>query len=168
MLGDAFGQQQVAMVISGNWMIPFLADQFPDFKYGEDWDIAPVPAGKSGRVTMAYTVILGINAKSEHPQEAWKFVEFLLGPEGQKELVVKAGQTLPSMKGFENDPDMWPQHRKTLSFKYDDMIVFLWGPKSGPLEGKFSDAMAAAMRGEMTIDEAIEVMKQVVQEELSS
>ncbi|RLF80583.1 ABC transporter substrate-binding protein, partial [Thermococci archaeon] len=48
------------------------------------------------------------------------------------------------------------------------MIVFLWGPKSGPLESKFSDAMAAAMRGEMTIDEAIDVMKQVVQEELSS
>ena len=166
-LGDAFGQQEVAMVISGNWMIPFLADQFPDFKYGEDWDIAPVPAGKEGRVTMAYTVILGINAKSEHPQEAWKFVEFLLGPDGQKELVVKGGHTLPSIKGFENDPDMWPQHKKTLSFEYDEMIVFLWGPKSGPLEGKFSDAMAAAMRGEMTIDEAIDVMKQVVQEELS-
>ncbi|KUK17800.1 ABC transporter substrate-binding protein [Thermococcus sibiricus] len=167
-LGDAFGQQEVAMVISGNWMIPFLADQFPEFKYGEDWDIAPVPAGKNGRVTMAYTVILGINARSEHLQEAWKFVEFLLGPEGQKELVVKAGQTLPSMKGFENDPDMWPQHKKTLSFEYDDTIVFLWGPKSGSLESKFSDAMAAAMRGEMTIDETIEVMKQIVQEELSS
>ncbi|ALM74305.1 ABC transporter substrate-binding protein [Thermococcus barophilus] len=167
-LGDAFGQQQVAMVISGNWMIPFLADQFPDFKYGEDWDIAPVPAGKKGRVTMAYTVILGINAKTEHPQEAWKFVEFVLGPYGQKELVVKAGHTLPSIKGFENDPDMWPQHKKTLSFKYDQMIVFLWGPKSGVLEGKFSDAMASAMRGEITVDEAIEVMKQIVQEELSS
>ncbi|ASJ14288.1 ABC transporter substrate-binding protein [Thermococcus radiotolerans] len=167
-LGDAFGQQEVGMVISGNWMIPFLADQFPDFKYGEDWDIAPVPAGKEGRVTMVYTVILGINAKTEHPQEAWKFVKFLLGPEGQKELVVKGGQTLPSIKGFENDPDMWPQHKKTLSFKYDKMIVFLWGPKSGPIESKFSDAMAAAMRGEMSADEAIEVMKQVVQEELSS
>ncbi|HII61401.1 ABC transporter substrate-binding protein [Pyrococcus horikoshii] len=166
-LGDAFGQQKVAMVISGNWMIPFLADQFPNFKYGEDWDIAPLPAGKNGRVTMVYTVILGINSKTKHPKEAWKFVEFILGPRGQKELVVKAGQTLPSMKGFENDPDLWPQHRKTLSFKYDKMIVFLWGPKSGPLEAKFSDAMAAAMRGDMSIDEAIETMKQVVQEELS-
>lgn len=168
-LGDAFGKQEVAMVISGNWMIPFLADQFPDFKYGEDWDIAPLPAGKSGRVTMAYTVILGINAKSEHPKEAWKFVEFILGSKGQKDLVVKAGQTLPSMKGFENDPDMWPQHKKTLSFmsQYDNVIIFLWGPKSGTLEGKFSDAMAAAMRGEMTPEEAIQTMKEVVQEELS-
>ncbi|RLF77759.1 ABC transporter substrate-binding protein [Palaeococcus sp. (in: euryarchaeotes)] len=168
-LGDAFGKQEVAMVISGNWMIPFLADQFPDFKYGEDWDIAPLPAGKSGRATMAYTVILGINAKSGHPKDAWKFVEFILGPKGQKDLVVKAGQTLPSMKGFENDPDMWPQHKKTLSFmsQYDNVIIFLWGPKSGTLEGKFSDAMAAAMRGEMTPEEAIQTMKEVVQQELS-
>jgi multiple sugar transport system substrate-binding protein len=166
-LGDAFGQQEVAMVISGNWMIPFLADQFPDFKYGEDWDIAPVPAGKKGRATMAYTVILGINAKSEHPQETWKFVEYVLGPEGQKELVVKGGHALPSLKGFENDPDMWPQHAKTLSFKYDNVVVFLWGPKSGILEGKFSDAMAAAMRGEITPEEAIATMKQIVEEELS-
>jgi len=168
-LGDAFGKQEVAMVISGNWMIPFLADQFPDFKYGEDWDIAPLPAGKSGRATMAYTVILGINAKSGHPKDAWKFVEFILGPKGQKDLVVKAGQTLPSMKGFENDPDMWPQHKKTLSFmsQYDNVIIFLWGPKSGTLEGKFSDAMAAAMRGEMTPEEAIQTMKEIVQQELS-
>ena len=169
-LGDAFGQQKVAMVISGNWMIPFLADQFPDFKYGTDWDMAPLPAGKDGRVTMAYTVILGINAKTKHPQEAWDFVKFITGPEGQKDLVVKAGQTLPSIKGFENDPDMWPQHKKTLSFipEYKQLIVFLWGPKSGELEGKFSDAMASAMRGEMTPEKAIEVMKQLVQEEFSS
>ncbi|AFK23077.1 ABC transporter substrate-binding protein [Pyrococcus sp. ST04] len=167
-LGDAFGQQKVAMVISGNWMIPFLADQFPNFKYGEDWDIAPVPAGKKGRVTMAYTVILGINSKSKHVKEAWEFVKFVVGPEGQKELVVKAGHTLPSIKGFENDPNLWPQHKKTLSFipQYKELIVFIWGPKSGTLESKFSDAMASAMRGEISVDEAIEIMKQVVQEEL--
>ncbi len=169
-LGDAFGQQKVAMVISGNWMIPFLADQFPNFKYGTDWDMAPLPAGKDGRVTMAYTVILGINAKTKHPQEAWNFVKFVTGPQGQEDLVVKAGQTLPSMKGFENDPNMWPQHKKTLSFipQYKDLIVFIWGPKSGELENKFSDTMASAMRGEITPEKAIEVMKQLVQEEFSS
>lgn len=169
-LGDAFGQQKVAMVISGNWMIPFLADQFPNFKYGTDWDMAPLPAGKDGRVTMAYTVILGINAKTKHPQEAWDFVKFVTGPQGQEDLVVKAGQTLPSMKGFENDPNMWPQHKKTLSFipEYKDLIVFIWGPKSGELESKFSDTMASAMRGEITPEKAIEIMKQLVQEEFSS
>lgn len=163
-LGDAFGKQEVAMVISGNWMIPFLADQFPDFKFGEDWDIAPVPKGEAGRVTMAYTVILGINSKTEHPEAAWKFVEYLLGREGQEFLVVKLGHTLPSIKGFEKHPDLWPQHAKTLSFKYDQMMVFLWGPRSGELESRFSDAMAAAMRGEISVDEAINTMKLIVVE----
>jgi len=166
-LGDAFGKQEVAMVISGNWMIPFLADQFPDFKFGEDWDIAPVPRGPEKRVTMAYTVALAINAKTEHPDAAAKFVEFVLGPEGQKELVVKMGHTLPSIKGLENDPNMWPQHRKSLSFKYDLVQIFLWGPKSGELEGKISDIMASAMRGEISIDEALNAMKQTVEEMFS-
>ena len=163
-LGDAFGKQEVAMVISGNWMIPFLADQFPDFKFGKDWDIAPVPRGDVSRATIAYTVILGINSRTEHPEAAWKFIEYLLGKEGQEFLVVKLGHTLPSIKGFEKHPDLWPQHAKTLSFKYDQMIVFLWGPKSGELESRFSDTMAAAMRGEISIDEALETMKLIVAE----
>ncbi len=165
-LGDAFGKQEVAMVISGNWMIPFLADQFPDFKFGEDWDIAPLPRGSKGRATMAYTVALGISAKTEHPKEAWKFVEFILGKEGQHELVVKMGHTLPSIKGLEESAEMWAQHRKTLSFKYDTVLVFLWGPKSGELEGKISDTMAAAMRGELPLEEVIPTIKQAIRETL--
>ncbi len=165
-LGDAFGSQKVAMVISGNWMIPFLADQFPDFKYGVDWDIAPLPKGKAGRVTMAYTVALAINAKTEHPKEAAEFVKFVTGREGQRILVVKMGHTLPSIKGLEEDPNMWPQHKKSLSFVklYDHIQIFLWGPKSGELEGTISDIMASAMRGEISIDEALNSMKQAVKE----
>ncbi len=168
-LGDAFGSQKVAMVISGNWMIPFLADQYPDFKYGVDWDIAPLPKGSAGRATMAYTVALAINAKTEHPKEAAEFVKFVTGVDGQKELVVKMGHTLPSIKGLENDPNMWPQHKKSLSFlsEYDKVQVFFWGPKTGELEGTISDIMAAAMRGEITIDEALQSMKQAVQEAFS-
>lgn len=165
-LGDAFGKQEVAMVISGNWMIPFLADQFPNFKFGEDWDIAPVPKGPKGRATMAYTVILGINAKTKHPKETWEFVKFILGKEGQHELVVKMGHTLPSIKALAESPDMWPQHKKTLSFKYDKVVVFLWGPKSGELEGKISDVMAAAMRGELELNQVIPTIKEAVLEVL--
>lgn len=167
-LGDAFGAQKVAMVISGNWMIPFLNTTFPEFKYGEDWDIAPLPKGPAGRATMAYTVCLGINAKSEHVKEAWEFVKYILSKEGQELIVVKLGHTLPSVKGLEKHPDLWPQHRKTLEFLklYDKVCVFLWGPKGGELEGKFSDIMGAAMRGEITIDEAIKAMKKTVEEVL--
>jgi multiple sugar transport system substrate-binding protein len=77
------------------------------------------------------------------------------------------GHTLPSIKGLENDPNMWPQHRKSLSFKYDLVQIFLWGPKSGELEGKISDIMASAMRGEISVDEALNTMKQTVEEMFS-
>ena len=165
-LGDAFGSQKVAMVISGNWMIPFLADQYPDFKFGEDWDIAPVPRGSAGRVTMAYTVALAINSKSEAPEAAVKFMKYVVGKDGQKTLVVEMGHTLPSIKGLEEDPAMWPQHKKSLSFinQYTLVQVFQFGPKTGELESKISDIMASAMRGEISIDEALQSMKQVVQE----
>lgn len=166
-LGDAFGSQKVAMVISGNWMIPFLKDQYPDFKFGEDWDIAPVPKGSQGRITMVYTVALAINSKTEHPEAAVEFVKYVLGPEGQKQLVVNMGHTLPSIKSLANDPNMWPEQKKSLSFHYDQYQVFLWGPKTGELEEKISNIMASAMRGEISIDEALQSMKQVVQEVLS-
>lgn len=165
-LGDAFGSQKVAMVISGNWMIPFLADQFPDFKFGEDWDIAPVPAGPVRRVTMAYTVALAINAKSQVTDAAVEFLKFVVGAEGQKKVVIELGHTLPSIKALEEDPNMWEQHRKSLSFldEYGHVQVFLWGPKTGELEGIISDIMASAMRGEISVDEAIEAIKQAIRE----
>ena len=163
-LGDAFGSEEVGMVISGNWAIPFLDGTFPDFEYDTDWGIAPIPKGSAGRATMAYTVALGINADSEHPAESWKFVEFLLGKEGQTELVVKMGQTLPSISGLEEHPDLWPQHAATLSHEYDTVTVFVWGPQGSALEGDFSTIMADAMRGELSVNDAIAAMKIAVED----
>lgn len=163
-LGDAFGSEEVGMTISGNWAIPFLDGTFPDFEYDTDWGIAPIPKGSAGRATMAYTVALGISADTEHPAEAWKFVEFLLGKDGQTELVVKMGQTLPSIKGLENHPDLWPQHAATLSHEYDNIIVFVWGPQGAALEGDFSTIMADAMKGQIAVSGAIDNMKKAVED----
>jgi multiple sugar transport system substrate-binding protein len=163
-LGDAFGSEEVGMTISGNWAIPFLNGTYPNFIYGTDWGIAPIPKGSSGRATMAYTVALGINADTEYPEEAWDFVEFLLGKEGQTELVVKMGQTLPSIKGLEDHADLWPQHAATLSHVYDTITVFVWGPQGAALETDFSTTMASAMKAEITVTEAIAVMKDAVED----
>ena len=163
-LGDAFGSEEVAMTISGNWAIPFLNGTYPNFKYDTDWGIAPIPKGSSGRATMAYTVALGINADTEHPEEAWDFVEFLLGTEGQTDLVVKMGQTLPSIKGLEDHEDLWPQHADTLSHEYDTVTVFVWGPEGAQLETAFSTVMASAMTEDITVTEAITAMKTAVED----
>lgn len=59
--GEAFGKQKACFTLEGSWMIPFIRDQFPNFKYGEQWDIAPLPRGAGGRYTLAFTVIVGIS-----------------------------------------------------------------------------------------------------------
>ncbi|HDY88203.1 MAG TPA: extracellular solute-binding protein, partial [bacterium] len=163
---EAFGLEEVGMVISGNWAIPNLPnagdpDKFPNMVYDTDWGIAPVPKGSSGRSTMAYTVALGINADTDNPEEAWKFVEYLLGQDGQTELVVKKGNALPSIEGLDTHADMWPQHKETLSHTYDTTTVFVWGPKSS-IDGDIAALMISAEKGDITIAEALVQMKAVV------
>jgi multiple sugar transport system substrate-binding protein len=167
--GEAFGKQLAAMTIEGSWTIPYLADQFPNFKYGSDWDISLVPNGPSVRATMAYTVALAVNAKSQALDAALKFIQFVEGANGQKILVVKMGHTLPSIKSLSNDPDLWPSHAKELSMvgSYTKVQVFFYGSKTGDLEGKFNQILSSAMQGKITIDEAINELKQVVVQEFS-
>ena len=162
--GEAFGKQLAAMTIEGSWMIPYIADQFPDFKYGSDWDLAPIPRGTAGRATMAYTVALGVNSKTQYLDAVLKFLVFIEGPDGQRELVVKMGHTLPSIKTLANDPNLWPSHAKELSLvgKYDIVKVFFYGPKTGELEGQFNQVLGAAVRGEITPSDAVSLLKDKV------
>ncbi|ABL78550.1 extracellular solute-binding protein, family 1 [Thermofilum pendens Hrk 5] len=168
--GEAFGKQLAAMTIEGSWMIPYLADQFPNFKYGSDWDLAMLPKGPAGRASMAYTVALGVNSKTENLDAALKFLQYVEGIEGQKLLVVKMGHTLPSIKALANDPDLWPSHAKELSFvnKYDRVALFFYGPKTGQIEGSINQIIQSAVRGEITIDEALRLMKDKVAEAFKS
>lgn len=162
--GEAFGKELAAMTIEGSWTIPYLADVFPNFKYGTDWDIALVPKGPVARATMAYTVALGINSKTENLDAALKFVQFIEGEDGQKLLVVKMGHTLPSITSLAKDPDLWPSHAKELGMvdKYNKVQVFTYGTKTGELEGKFTPVMLSAFRGEISVDKAISLLKEAV------
>jgi multiple sugar transport system substrate-binding protein len=40
--------------------------------------VAPLPAGPAGRVTLATTDGFGIYAGTEHPEESWRLLEFLI------------------------------------------------------------------------------------------
>lgn len=78
--GEAFGKGRAAMAIEGNWMIPFLADQFPDLSYG----ITELPAGPAGKATMAFTVCYAVPANAPHRDASIQLVDYLTGAEGMK------------------------------------------------------------------------------------
>jgi multiple sugar transport system substrate-binding protein len=79
--GEAFGKQRVAMSMEGNWIVSYLADQFPDVNYG----VTELPAGPGGKATMAFTVCYGVPAGGQNKEASFRLVNYLTGPEGMKE-----------------------------------------------------------------------------------
>lgn len=79
---DPFPTGKLGMSVDGSWSLSYLAERFPNFKLGVDYDIAPLPKGTRQAVANG-SWALGISSKSEHPEEAWKFIHWVTGPEGQ-------------------------------------------------------------------------------------
>nr|AYQ75667.1 sugar ABC transporter substrate-binding protein [Cohnella candidum] len=79
---DPFPNGYLGMTIEGSWSLSYFAEKFPDFKLGRDYDIAPLP--KETRQAVANgSWALGISSRSKYAEEAWNFVNWVTGPEGQ-------------------------------------------------------------------------------------
>jgi multiple sugar transport system substrate-binding protein len=79
--GEAFGKGRAAMAMEGNWIVSFLADQYPDLNYG----VTELPAGAE-EATMAFTVCYAVAAgiPDERKDAAFELVNYLTGEEGMK------------------------------------------------------------------------------------
>lgn len=83
---EAFETGKLGMTVLGSWALGNLESAYPNFKLGEDYGIAPLPKGKY-QVVPTGSWSLGISSASEHPSEAWEFIEFLTSYEGMKTYV---------------------------------------------------------------------------------
>lgn len=78
--GDAFAQGDVAMVIEGNWLIPFLQADAPTVAYG----VAPLPVGPQGKATLAFVNCYAIAAGTTDRAAAGRLIEFLTNTDSQQ------------------------------------------------------------------------------------
>jgi multiple sugar transport system substrate-binding protein len=78
--GEAFGQGKVAMATEGNWIYPYLKDNFPDLNF----QVVELPEGPAGKATMAFTVCYGVASGGQNQEAAWALVNYLTGTEGMK------------------------------------------------------------------------------------
>ena len=60
-----------------------------------DWDVAPLPRWRE-RAGILHSDAFCITSGSERQDPAWEFVEYALGPEGQRTLA-RSGRTVPSL-----------------------------------------------------------------------
>jgi multiple sugar transport system substrate-binding protein len=92
---EMFGQGKAAMVIDGNWAIPYLKETFPEFEFAT----SELPSINGKKNTMVYTAAYVMNKKSKHKDAAWEMIAYLAGKEGMKDWV-KGGVVLPSRRSI--------------------------------------------------------------------
>ncbi|MBD6620268.1 ABC transporter substrate-binding protein [Komarekiella sp. 'clone 1'] len=102
---EMFGQGKVAMVIEGNWAIPYLTETFPQIEFAT----AEIPTINNKKGTMVFTVAYVMNKQAQHKAEAWELISYLTGKEGMQKWT-GTGFALPTRKsvaeklGYDQDP----------------------------------------------------------------
>lgn len=101
--GELFRNAQLALYVDGGWMI----NQFINDPLEFGWGTAPHPYWEGGAVTVpGDSWHLGVNAKTEHPEEAAAFVKFASS--------VEAGRIWFDFWG------VWPAHEVMLAEFIED------------------------------------------------
>jgi len=85
---NLFKEGKLAMWTTGIWMFGAMSEV--DF----EWDIAVEP-GKAQQASAMFGNGVVVSARSEHPAEAQKWIEFLTGSEASTKLRVEASWELP-------------------------------------------------------------------------
>jgi multiple sugar transport system substrate-binding protein len=101
---QAFIEGQTAFL--RNWPYEYAsANDKEKSKIAGKVGIAPLPAGDKGSAAALGGWQAGINKYSKHPKEAWEFLKFMAGAEGQKIDAIYGGHA-PTITSLYNDPEV--------------------------------------------------------------
>ncbi|MED5053505.1 extracellular solute-binding protein [Anoxybacillus rupiensis] len=159
---EMFGQGKAAMVIEGNWAIPFLDETFPNLEYGT----AEVPTLDGKKATMAYTVAYVMNKDAKNKEAAWELLSFLTGKEGMK-IWTSKGLELPSRKsvaaelGFDKDP-----LRAPIVAGASYATVWQNGTNLPIIMNNFNNQFVSAFLGDRSLKEALKEAQETANKEI--
>lgn len=166
--GGALSTEKVAAALEGAWILGFLRDNAPNLKYGAT--LLPKNPGTGQSGNFIYTVAWGINANSKNKDAAFKVMEALTSPTAQQ-WILERGLAIPSRKALADNP----YFKKDTPEAQANEIVFL-GASAGNVKpfkfkeygGKWMDpinvALSEVMSGQKTVDEALEVAQEQLDE----
>lgn len=147
--GEALGNGSAAMVIEGNWIVGFLADNFPE----RNWGVVEIPEGSEGRGTFAFTVCYGVGAENES-DAAWAAVDYLTGPEGAAKWT-SAFNVMPARASLR---DGWLADKPDLEPFLDGAEYaqpWQFTPGFGDVVTEFNTAFEQLIAGDIDVDELV-------------
>jgi cellobiose transport system substrate-binding protein len=151
------------------WMMGYIMDVAPDTE--GNWDLATIPEGGGNWGGSHLTV----PAQSEHPQEAFDFISWIMAPEQQLEVFIENGN-------FPSIPELF-DHEAIQTFESEffngapagpifadnalDVVSQNIGPDYSVIDGRFQDGLTRVIDGLESPDEAWETALEEIRRETS-
>ncbi|MCA0986626.1 ABC transporter substrate-binding protein [Guptibacillus algicola] len=153
-----------------NWPYQYsLANDEEQSKIVGNVEVAPLPEGDAGSAAALGGWMAAINNYSEHPQEAWEFLKFMTGPEGQKIDAIE-GSHAPTLPALFEDEEIIEANP---FFGEEGFQNALEGAVSRPVAPNYPEIseiiqihVSKAIAGEETPEEAAAAMEKEMKEKL--
>ncbi|MFQ3545927.1 ABC transporter substrate-binding protein [Halobacillus rhizosphaerae] len=146
-----------------NWPYQWnLANDEEQSKIVDKVGVAPLPAGDEGSAAALGGWMTAISKYSEHKKEAWEFLKFMTGPEGQKISAIKGGLA-PTISSLFDDKEVLDANP---FFAEEGFQNALEGAVSRPVAPNYPEVseilqinLSKAIAGDLTPKEAAEKME---------
>lgn len=165
--GEAFQNGQLAMSLYGSWnLAPFSQNEF----MLENADVAVLPMGPDGKRASLFNGLgNAIAASTAHPEEAWKWVEYLSSEEGQN-LQAEYGVAISAFKGADAK---WIASNDKFAIKnYVDMVDYAqirpYSQTTVKWEEKAYELLKPAYLGEESTEKASKEAAKAMNDELAA
>ncbi len=145
-----------AMIIDGPWMVDIYKNDFPEFEV----NFAPVPTGPDGSTS---SVVGGQNVvifdSSENKEAALAWAEYLLTEEAQLKMAERG--VIPTLETVIGDPSL-PEYFSVFMEQLKTAQARVPHPNWGDMDGAINNAYQRALRGEQSVQEALDQAAQEI------
>jgi multiple sugar transport system substrate-binding protein len=156
---DPFITGQLAMVITGDWVISQMEQYAPDVDYGITW--IPVPEEGDDTQTWAGGWSATIPNGAQNPDGGWEFMQFFAGEEGQR-MYVEGTNHLPTLQSLVDDESIFSERH--LHFR--ETLEFAKSRPPLPVGALYWDSLTTAQDAVTRNTEEPEAALQAVEEEV--
>ena len=156
--GEVLGKGKGGMAFEGNWIVPYLAAEFPDFAYG----VAPPPSGPGGRGTVAFTSCYAVSARSRNPTDAVALANWLTSPPIQR-MWPADGSRMPPLRSLR---DEWLAAFPALApflIGLDEASVWQFPPGYGPFLESFNRGMLTLLAADIETADFLSQMQRTAE-----
>lgn len=165
---QAFVEGQTAFL--RNWPYEYASANDTDkSKVAGKVAIAPLPEGDAGSAAALGGWMAGINKYTKHPKEAWEFLKFMAGAEGQKIDAIYGGHAPTITKLFE-DQEILDANPSFADKNFQDGLN---AAVPRPVAANYQEIseiiqihVSKAIAGEETVEDAVKNMEKEMNEKL--